>query len=348
MLLVSIKGKNLEPLKQFKKWIWQKVLGIHYPQEYLCLESEEIQSPFNLYLSWQGASNPVEVTQNHLFLGYKPVIKGIYFPRFSTDWEKLSKTSRVCLFFHPDKARLNALWNKFPVDKDASAFMVMEKTEICSLGSMDLFVYQAILGHNRFMNSFHKLTNRMWEVFRHRTSGNVDLSGNLFEQNVIAYSIPRVISLITVGQSSKINIFPTDLHGPVGASYYVGSLRIGGKAGLQVDTHKEIVISEIVSAYCYEAYRLGKNHMKDLRPVHSFDILKTRSEVLDLPLPAPMIGYRELRQISSCDVGIHRLHCYEVLNHKQITESTNRLSHVHRTYAEYRLRRGLATNYALR
>ena len=60
------------------------------------------------------------------------------------------------------------------------------------------------------------------------------LPDNLYKQVQIAYSIPRNISLITVGQNDRFNLFPTDLHGPVNEDHYIISLRHEGKACQQV------------------------------------------------------------------------------------------------------------------
>jgi hypothetical protein len=150
-----------------------------------------------------------------------------------------------------------------------------------------------------------------------------------------------------VSDGAKINMFPTDLHGPVGASHYVGSLRIAGRANQQVEQHQRIVLSDMRAEEHQNVYILGKNHMAELRDENAFRKESTRSAEFGFPLPAGVVGYRELRKIDHVDAGIHRVHYYKQVNHV-VMPIASTLAHIHQYYAQWRINHGLETTLLLR
>ena len=139
-----------------------------------------------------------------------------------------------------------------------------------------------------------------------------------------------------------MNMFPTDLHGQVNPSFYVGSLRHGGKANEQVEHVKKIVISQVDFTWYKRAYALGKNHMQDMMNEKSFPIANKRSGVLNIPLPESVASYHELTHLDSVDIGIHRIHRYQILNSEKINDAMT-LAHIHRFYAQWRIDNGKST-----
>ena len=60
-----------------KQKIKSLLLGIDFPQEYLCLGLKENDEFPSIHLHWDQSGQSIDVTQAHLFLGYKPLIIGI-------------------------------------------------------------------------------------------------------------------------------------------------------------------------------------------------------------------------------------------------------------------------------
>jgi len=150
------------------------------------------------------------------------------------------------------------------------------------------------------------------------------------------------------GMSPRLmNLFPTDLHGPVGDSHYVSSLRIGGRACEQVEAARRLAISEVDAAAFQAVYRLGKNHMQPMADPATFDLHATASATFGIPLPGAVVQYRELEWYDFFDWGIHRLFCYRVLHREKLSDA-KRLAHIHNCYAQWRANVGLRTAYLLR
>jgi hypothetical protein len=326
-----------------KEKIKKAITGLSVPQEFLCLGLETFDHRLRVRLSIpEHSSVHVEVTNNHLFLGYKPLILGLYYRMSEDVCRILSDHPSIQLDFYTEVSTIE----KIQLSERNVARLVLHCTDAKDLNDYRIFFYKGIHGEHKFLSPLNQLVNRKREHFRKREMGNVDLPGNLIEQVRIAYAVPRNISIITVSDSVKMNMFPTDLHGPINEHFYLGSLRQGGKANQQVEEIGKIVISEMPLNSYKEVYRLGKNHMSELSEHAKFSLHQWRSGLLDFPLPAGVLRYRELERLGSTDIGIHRIHVYKILSTKIIHEGET-LSHIHQYYAQWRLDHSLPTHFLL-
>jgi hypothetical protein len=211
-----------------------------------------------------------------------------------------------------------------------------------------ILLYEGEFGSHSFLNTGHQWVNRQGEKFRKYTPDNISLPGNLADQVRIAYSIPRIISIITLSDGHLVNLFPTDLHGRIGKKFYASSLRIGGKANDQVEQYGKIVISEVETSFYKQAYSLGKNHMRDLQDQSTFQIHPVRSKNFNFPLPQFVTQYSELKRIDSFDRGIHRIHFYEIIHQQAISTNKSTLSHIHQFYTQWRINHEFQTKIFFR
>ena len=321
-------------MKLVKK-ILKKLDGLYYPQEYLCLNKETFEQPLHVYLSSEGRVIK-DITNEHLFTCYSPLL--------ITLCSSTGLPKGVEILFTREPHQQNGSFRK----KDAIArlWLTLIRTQVA--GEYTLYHYEATGGSHHFINPFHRYIIALRNRLFNNKPGNVFLAGNLYKQVQIAYSIPRVISLITVSDGSLFNLFPTDLHGPVHEKYYICSLRHQGKACKQVEAARKIVISEIDSAAYKTVYALGKNHMQELKPKDQFPFSAMHSSVFQLPLPESTLRYRELELMESFSHGIHQLLLFRVISSQVIKEGHGTLSHVHNCYASWHHKQGLSSNFLLR
>jgi hypothetical protein len=174
------------------------------------------------------------------------------------------------------------------------------------------------------------------------------LKDNLYEQVKIAYSVPRKISLVSLGKNNMFNLFPTDINGRIGKQNFVISLRIDGNANKQVKELKKIVLSEMVVDSYKEVYSLGVNHTKDLRDKKEFDFSEKLSQNFSLPVPKNTLRYFELEFINDMQTGVHNLCFFRIANSVNIEDSKSTLAHIHRDYAEWRINNGYNSEFLLR
>jgi hypothetical protein len=321
--------------------------GLTIPQEYVCVPLENFQQPLSVVLTVPGRDFFMDVTEKHLFLGYKPLIIAIVLPLDEYANAIVSEEQMICLNFVANHFNPDCQWNKFPSNRNCVSRLVLKKIGEKVMECQRVIFYEGQYGEHSFLNSLHQFVNRQRERFKKAIPGNVTLAGNLYDQVRIAYATPRTISLMTITDGRGMNMFPTDLHGPVGKKFYISSLRKGGKANAQVEKNKKLALSKIDIADFISVYALGKNHMMEMRDVKSFESAKQCSKIYKIPLPAATLSYRELTQFDSFDAGIHRIHFYEQVYEENLRDGMT-LAHIHQFYAQWRLDRAIPTNLWMR
>jgi hypothetical protein len=324
-------------MKLLKK-ILNKLTGLHYPQEYLCLSHESFEQPLHTYLIQHGKVIK-DITKLHAFIGYKPLI-------FSLPSSAIAsiQSSTINVAFTQHELQPNASFNQ----KDAVAMLCFKKIKEHKAGNETILYYDGVKGSHRFISTVHQLIIQLHNRLYHKKPGNVFLPGNLYKQVQIAYSVPRNISMITVGQNNQFNLFPTDLHGPINEDYYIISLRHDGKACQQVINNGKILLTQVHSDFYKTAYALGKNHMQELKERDHFPFSNNISASLKLPLPQAAVLYWELELQDSFIHGIHRVMLFKTLYRQRIRDTTSTLVHVHNVYATWRHHKQLPGNFLLR
>ena len=316
------------------KKILDKLNGLHYRQEYLCLARESFQQPLHAYIV---NDNHIikDITNEHLFIGYCPLVFVL---------TGISLAENIHVIFSQQLLQPNV---KF-VQKDAIAFLQLKKTRQQQAGEHSISYYEGSNGKHHFQPAFHQWISSINNRLYNKKPGNVFLHDNLYKQVQIAYAIPRNISLITVGDDRLFNLFPTDLHGQCTADHYIISLRTGGKAAAQVEAAGKLVISQVNVSTYKAAYALGKNHMQELKPVDKFTFSNLLSVSFQWPLPQDIFSYKELILEDSFVHGIHTIFLFKTASPQQIKPATATLAHIHNCYASWRHKNGLPGNYLLR
>ncbi|MEQ8362507.1 MAG: hypothetical protein RH948_06520 [Cyclobacteriaceae bacterium] len=316
------------------------ITGQSFNQEYLCL-AKELRYPLEAFLI-VGGSDPLNVTAIHRFVGYKPLVIAIGF-----ELSRYINHTKVCLCFTNKDFEANDEWMGFQVDSKSVAKLLLIKKETKRIGDTEIVFYQGCYGHHHFLPWYNQVLNSILLKFKKKVIGNISLNGNLYDQVRIAYAIPRKIALISVADNGLMNMFPTDLHGMINDSIYISSLRIGGEACKQVERIRKIVISDIESLHYQEVYSMGKNHMRQMKPIQEFDISDEYSDLFKFPLPKRTSHYRELEIASTFDLGIHRVFLYKIVNEKSI-KIIFPLFHIHNYYGQWRKNNKLPGDYLLR
>ena len=322
-------------MKLVKKLL-NKLNGLHYPQEYLCLAKESFQQPLHVYLV-NDKKIIKDITGEHSFTGYSPLI----FTLHSAGHEL---PANIDIVFSQQSLQPNDFFKQ----KDAIASLSLKMIRKQAAGDITIFYYEGIKGEHHFLSFFHQYIIGLNNKLYNKKPGNVFLNGNLYKQVQIAYAVPRIISLITVSDGKLYNLFPTDLHGPVNEQYYISSLRHEGKACRQVEAAGRIVISQVDCRSYKTVYSLGKNHMGELKPKNNFSFSESDSTIFQLPLPKPALYYRELELMESFVHGIHKLFLFKIVSRKLAKDERATLAHIHNTYATWRYNKGLPGNYLLR
>ena len=317
-----------------KKFLKKVLFGTTLPQDYLCLNLKEFKHPLRIEIE-KSNGEKIDITTKHLFNGYKPLIFSIDSNCFGN--EIPGKIDSIHLTFKTDENKKLAL-------------LKLKLVEELKIGSSTILIFQGIMGLHNFKNPFNKLLSDARYRLTADKTHNVYLAGNLFDQIKVAYAIPRKIYLVSVGTGNLFNIFPTDLSGTIDGKIFILSLRTGGKASEQIDKFRRCAVFEIPAESYAEAYKAGKNHMKELTELENLEIkfIEERSSKLNIPVPMNINKYIELERIQKYQLGIHTLHFLKIVNSVRLRESDSVLAHIHSDYASWRMRKGIQTKYYLR
>ena len=317
------------------KKILNKLNGLHYRQEYLCLAKESHTEPLYTYIINDGRIIK-DITKQHLFVGYNPLVFA-----FTAD---PALTESIQLVFSQKLLLPNDLFSK----KDALALLELKIIKKQVSIDSSIFYYEGIYGNHFFISRFHQYINKINNQLYNKKAGNVFLYDNLYKQVQIAYAIPRIISLITVGNEELFNLFPTDLHGQIDADHYIISLRSNGKACKQVEEAGRVLISHMHCNAYKTVYGLGKNHMQELKKTKDLPFADLLSANFQWPIPGEAISYKELILQDSFTHGIHRVLRFKISFQKELNAEQATLSHIHNSYATWRYKNKLAGNYLMR
>jgi hypothetical protein len=307
--------------------------GLHYPQDFLCLAQESFAPVLRAYIV-SDQRVLADVTTRHLFNGYSPVIFS-----FAPGTEGLTGKKSELLLTH-EPLRINDILTR----RVALAGLRLQRMDV---PAAPLF-YKCTDGWHRFVPTVAQLAGRLQNRLYNRKKGNVYLAGNLHTQVQVAYSIPRKISLVTVPTAGGYNLFPTDLHGRLDDDTYIISLRHGGMACSQVEASGGFVLSDMKAVECKKVFALGRNHMQPGKDRAAFDFGAAESPVFRLPLPDGMVSCKELEVLSTFQKGIHKILVCRIVSASPVDPLGGTLAHVHNSYATWRYKNHLASNYIMR
>jgi len=305
-------------MKLVKK-ILNKLNGLHFSQEYVCTDLDSFHQPLNVYIT-ENDKVVKDITLSYLFVGYCPLVFALYSEKASEKYI----ASNIQIRFTPQTHHTNDILD----EKDAIAWLSLKLIRHQKTGSRSVFYYEGSEGGHKFLSSFHQFIINMHNSLFNKKEGNVFLQGNLYTQVQVAYSFPRIISLITASDGQLFNLFPTDLHGAVNNEYYIISLRHAGKACQQVEAARKILISQIHYSQYRLVYELGKNHTRELKTRESFPFSELTSANFKLPVPKYALNCYELELIETFTHQIHKILLFKIIAQQKINGKTGTLAHV--------------------
>jgi hypothetical protein len=295
--------------------------GVTISKEYPCVDHLEFKDEVKAWLSVNGKQT--DITADHIFLGYKPLIAGIFLPG-DIDAGEVSIT-----FIHQTGTKL--------------ADIRLKKVTARKLGGDWFILFAGLHANVYFLPVFNRIANSVLRKFRKRIPGNVEMNGNEYLQVQAMYSVPRKISIISLGIDGLYNMFPTDLHGNAGREFYVDSLRKAGKACEQVLQLRRVVKADVDLSVMNDAFAMGKNHMKELQELSDLPA-EGYSSLYRLPLPKGVVAYKELEVFDDIEIVIHRLLIFTIKNEAVIHTNRPVLACTNGHYIQWRLDHSLPDN----
>ena len=118
-----------------------KINGLHYSQEYLCLSKETLRDPLHVYLT-QSGKVVKDITESHMFVGYSPLIFAISSSVVD------AKADKIDLLFSMKPFQPN----EFSEKKDAIARLSLRKIYQFDINGGYMLLYEGTKGTHRFIS----------------------------------------------------------------------------------------------------------------------------------------------------------------------------------------------------
>jgi hypothetical protein len=144
----------LKQMKIIRNFLRAMITGLSLNQEYLCLRKEKLENGLSVFIS-NGGNNDVEVTDSHLFLGYKPVIIGIFCERTNKSIVNLISQDELTLQFKDSLSKGKSV-----------AILSLKREKIILLGNYQVTLFLGVEGKHQFINPLHQWVNQSLEKIR--------------------------------------------------------------------------------------------------------------------------------------------------------------------------------------
>jgi hypothetical protein len=252
----------------------------------------------------------IPLERQPLFLGYKPLVMGI--------WDSPEKIQPIA-----DAKTVRLVYrNKVTGVKVATLELTVD--QLVAIENQQLILLKGISGVHQLETFGERMGFRINEWLSKKSPGNISLTPGEYDQLKIAYSVPREIRMLTVCCQKGCNTFPIDLFGPAGENHLVLSLRHVKESCRQLEQAENMATRIVPARYAPFAYLLGKNH----------------SQKWHKAVVPPEIALEEFELVRSIgDFGVHRLF---LLRRKSaaVADSPERLMHAHISYVNWHKRQG--------
>src|ERR1044072_1105483 len=158
-------------MSKVKSHLKKIFFGIRLPKEYISTFSGGISGGLNCYTGINGIQ--INLSENLLFLGYKPLLMGI-----SGNREFLN------LFENKQTLQIDFRRNE---NSEIIAQLILKKENVFSFEENGIIILSGITGFQKFESPFHQFMFRFYDRSRSKQTGNINLDPNLYNQVKIAY-----------------------------------------------------------------------------------------------------------------------------------------------------------------
>jgi len=317
--------------------IFIKLNGMHYKREYICFPLGKHIYSLHVLLE-NRKNNKIDITKKHVMVGIKPLILAL--PEMEeVDLNSIESIYTSYVSTYPAEVTIST--------KQALAWLKLKKIFTQKTDEGNIYYFEAFAGEHKFIPQLNKKINRLYNNLFNKKQNNIFLNNNLYTFIQIAYSIPKIISLVSVTQHGKYNLFPNDQHGCIYKDHYIITLRKDGKACEQVTATGNVVISNISSEYYKQVYAFGKNHMQPFREKELIDFSESVSKYEHIPLPHKTISYKELEMIDSFIYGTHKVFLFKINYEEKISDESLILATINNAYATWRYKHKQPCEYFL-
>src|SRR5580698_9721386 len=157
-------------------------------------------------------------------------------------------------------------------------------------------------------------------LHRHIKEADVPITTRETRAMIVFYLCPRPITLVSVSDGQRNNMFTMNLMGSVGNGYFAFALNSSRAAAPLIEQAKTAVLSSIPFQQARLASKLGSNHRKHFITWDQLPFATTTSESVGLPVPDFSLRIRKMQVEAVHRLGSHTLFVAKTLVDEQIAD----------------------------
>jgi flavin reductase (DIM6/NTAB) family NADH-FMN oxidoreductase RutF len=277
-----------------RKFLKRVVLGpVDYPQQ-CAVGLREPQADVAVWL--HGIGDPCDVTYNHFMACGGPFTIGVGLD--GARQQLMKENTRPALKFlqrYGSQQLLGEIalrWRSMvPVgDQQLALFQVKDYRNYC-LPPARLWARYAQYAYQR----------------SRADHSDVAITTHEIHAMIVFYICPRPVTLVSVVHGTTGNIFPMNLMGPIGNSYFCFALNSATPVANLVERAGEIALSNIPLEQSSLAFQFGKHHRREGIDLSRLPFATRTSAALGLPAPEFALRVREMQIESARKLGSHTM-----------------------------------------
>jgi flavin reductase (DIM6/NTAB) family NADH-FMN oxidoreductase RutF len=312
-------------LRQCRKAIQRIVFGdTLLPQEFF-LGLADPQTEITVWL--YGMGQPLDVTFRHSMACAAPFTVCIAFDEDRKPSEK-------------DLGNLSLRFSERDGQKGVLGKICLKLASVIALDGMELILFEARGSTNYCLSKMRLCAHYLLHSYSQWRK--VDTSGmkmSLLERRaaMVMFICPRPVSLVSLVDNSRGNIFPMNIMGSLGNGYFAFALKDSRRAAHLVERIGRIAVSSLPLARAPLAYQLAANHTKEFIDWEQLPFATRMSTTFEIPVPIFAQRVREMEIIKVRAIGSHILFLARVICDENRAEGPE-LCVIHGFYEAWRIK----------
>lgn len=304
----ALLGRN--PVPQYA------VVGVRQPQRKVRVEL-------------RGIGSPLDVTNNNVVASLSPLRIAV---ALSQDSARILKSTEGAHLAFIEQERSGRNLGQIGIS--------LEDTR--PLGANVLCIFRTGKSINHCVSKWKSIVYeqyRSWSARRRKDRYNHQMSRGDLQSFLVFYTCPRPVALITIYTGDGGNIFPMDLIGPAGGSYFLLALHNTAPSVERIKRIGRLAVSHVPIDMTEAVYELGKNHRVADIDWDTLPVPVQRSPIGDWPIPRSALLVSEVSVDETYDMGSHTLFVTRVTAEERLAEGL-RMCHIQGFYQDYLRQQG--------
>jgi flavin reductase (DIM6/NTAB) family NADH-FMN oxidoreductase RutF len=280
-------------VRQCRKAIQRIVFGnTLLPQEFF-LGLADPQTEITVWL--YGMGTPLDVTFRHSMACAAPFTVCIAFDEDRKPSEK-------------DLGDLSLKFCERDGQKRVLGEICLKMTSVIPAATMELILFEARASTNYCLPKMRLCVHYLLHSYSQWRK--VDTSGmkmSFLERRaaMVMFICPHPVSLVSLTDDSRGNIFPMNIMGDLGNGYFAFALKDSRRAAHLVERTGRIAVSSLPLARAPLAYQLAVNHTKEFIEWEQLPFATRMSTTFNIPVPVFAQRVREMEIVRVHSIGSH-------------------------------------------